>query len=545
MMVFKVKGGLVQHGMNVLHEDLIFRLNGIERIDYRSQRQVPQRHTSSYVWVAGVEGESIVVSESGKAPLRAGSLRLFAPEQTFGIESGSQAGFGAFLISFDVFREEDSQPGRLRALSAESWPGTDPGEVAFPGGRLQAAAESIWRRWKSTVAAQRMKARAEFLELVSEWASAAASPEYDSQVLMQQTKTFIDEHYREPLKLEQLAGMAGLSRNYYVDQFKKHYGKSVVEYMTDLRIRRAKRLMANSELKLREVAQQVGYNDEFYFSRRFKQETGVTPSAYMKSRSRRIAAYCTTSTGYLLALGVMPYAAPLHPKWTGYYHSRYAADIPVHLDGYKLGADWQGNLDRLKESHPEYIVCSSLVSEKEKDRLEQMAPVIYISPEDDWRTTLRQTAIALGETEAAERWLESYQEAAATIGRSIGQRRRGERTLLLRFWRGGFYSAGSSSAAGVLREDLGINLLALPSRYEWEHAMNPEMLNTFRADRILLMVCQEGETLPAWEAVRHSPEWAELPAVRAGRLHMLPSDPWRECSPSAHKRVLREAARIF
>lgn len=544
-MVFKVKGSPVQHGTNILHEDLIFRLNGIERIDYRLQREVPQRHTSSYVWIAGVEGEGTVVSESGRAPLRAGSLRLFAPEQTFGIEGGSQVGFGAFLISFDVFREEDSRPERLHALSAEAWPKIETGEVALPGGRLQATVESIWRRWNGAGVAQRMKARAEFLELVSEWAYAAASPEYDSQMLMQQTKTFIDEHYREPLKLEQLAGMAGLSRNYYVDQFKKRYGKSVVEYMTDLRIRRAKRLMANSELKLREVAQQVGYNDEFYFSRRFKQETGVTPSAYIKSRSRRIVAYCTTSTGYLLALGIMPYAAPLHPKWTSYYHSRYAADIPVHLDGYKLGVDWQGNLDRLQQSRPEYVVCSSLVSEEEKKRLEQMAPVIYIRPEDDWRTTLRQTAVALGETEAAERWLESYQEAASTIGSSIGQRRRGERTLLLRFWRGGFYSAGASSAAGVLREDLGINLLALPARYEVEHAMNLEMLDSFRADRILLMVCQEGETLPAWETVRHSPEWAELPAVRSGRLHILPSDPWRECSPSAHKRVLREAARIF
>lgn len=544
-MVFKVKGGLAQHETNVLREDLIFRLNGIERIDCRSQKEVPQRHTSSYMWVAAVEGEGTVVSESGKAPLRTGSLRLFAPERTFGIESGSKIGFGAFLISFDVFREEESQPGILHALSAEAWPGIQTGEVLLPGGRLQAAAESIWRRWKSTGAAQRMKARAEFLELVSEWASAAAAPEYDSQVRMQQTKTFIDEHYREPLKLEQLAGMAGLSRNYYVDQFKKRYGKSVVEYMTDLRIRRAKRLMANSELKLREVAQQVGYNDEFYFSRRFKQETGVTPSAYIKSRSRRIAAYCTTSIGYLLALGVVPYAAPLHPKWTGYYHSRYAADIPVHLDGYKLGADRQGNLDRLEKSRPEYIVCSSLVSDEEKTRLERIAPVICIKPEEDWRTALRQTAKALGENEAAERWLESYREAAATIGGSISQRRRGERTLLIRFWRGGFYSAGSSSAACVLREDLGINLLPLPARYEGEHDMNLAMLDSFRADRILLMVCQEGQTLPAWEAVRHSPEWAELPAVRAGRLHILPSDPWRECSPSAHKRVLREAARIF
>ncbi|NGZ74345.1 AraC family transcriptional regulator [Saccharibacillus alkalitolerans] len=527
-------------------EDLIFRLNGIERVECGMHKGMPHRHASSYIWIAAVEGEGTISDESGEAVLRSGGLRLVAPKRTFGIEAGGERGFGAFLISFDIFREEQDEPGRLRAVSEETaMSGGEADEIYLPGGRLEALCESIWRRWKNSASAERLKARAEFLELVGEWAAVSASPVYDSHRLMQRTKSFIDEHYREPLKIDRLAGMAGLSRSYYADQFKKRYGKSVVEYMTDLRIRRAKRLMANSGLKLREVAQQVGYGDEFYFSRRFKQETGVAPSAYIKSRSRRIAAYCASSAGYLLALGIVPYAAPLHLKWTSYYYNRYAADIPVHLNGYKLDADRQGNLDRLEQSRPERIVCGADVSAEEKERLERIADVFYIRPEADWRTALRETAAALGEREEAERWLESYAEAAATIGASIGSRHPDERTLLLRFRSGDFYSAAASSAAGVLRDDLGIRLIGPPAKDGEEQALSLAALEADRADRILLLVCQEGETLPGWEAVRRSPEWAELPAVRSGRLHLLPSDPWRECSPSAHKRVLLEAARIF
>ncbi|MDO3412000.1 AraC family transcriptional regulator [Saccharibacillus sp. CPCC 101409] len=526
--------------------ELTFRLGSVERIACEPEAGLPQRNTSSYVLIACASGEGTVVRENGLVPLRANGLHLCPPDRAFGIEPGTRDGFEMFVLAFEAFREEKNDPARLNAVSEEIW--RHAGEAYLPAGRLQALCESLNRRWNGTNPADRMKAGADFLELLGELAACEDTPESDSLALLQRTKVFIDEHYREPIKLEQLAGMAGLSRNYYVDLFKKRYGKSVVEYMTGLRIRRAKRLMTNPGLRMRDVAQQVGYNDEFYFSRRFKKETGVTPSAYVKSRSRRIAAYCQASTGYLLALGIVPHAAPLHPKWAGYYHSRYGGDIPVHLDGYKLGQDWKGNLDRLERSRPELIVCSDRVSAEEKAGLERIARVCYIRSSDDWRTSLRNIAAALGgEAEAeAKSWLDSYAEAASTIGGSIGRRRLGERTLLLRFRRGHFYSAGDSSAADVLSGDLGIHLAALRGPADWSRVPIPlEELEAARADRILLMVCQENETLPGWEAVRQCKRWLELPAVRSGLLHLLSSDPWRECSPSAHKRILREAARIF
>ncbi|OWR31520.1 AraC family transcriptional regulator [Saccharibacillus sp. O23] len=544
-MVINFGGNQAKRGGILPHEEPVFRLRGIERADCDSGREIPQRLASSYVWIAAVAGEGTVVCEQGRTPLEAGGMLLFAPGRTFGIETGSAESFSAYLLLFDVFREEEANPGRLRALTGETGFRFGPSEIYVPAARLLAVCESIGRYWQSPEVGERMKARAGFLELIGEWSAASAGPRRDPEKLLQRTKTFIDEHYREPLKLDELADMAGLSRNYYVGQFKKRYGKSVVEYMTDLRIRRAKRLMAGgSDLKLREVAQQVGYSDEFYFSRRFKQETGIAPSAYVKSRARRIAAYGPIATGYLLALGIIPYAAPLHPKWNAYYHRRYADDIPVHLSGYKLGEHREANLSRLAQSRPERIVCGG-VSDEEKRRLEEIAEVVYIRPETDWRAALRETAAVLEAEQEAERWLASYDEAAATIGSAIGRRRSGERTLMIRFIDGRFYSAASSSAAGVLRFDLGIPVFEWPDEYEARVPLGLDLLAASRADRILLLVCQEDATLAAWERLRQSPEWTGLPAVASGKLHLIASDPWRESTPSAHKRVLKEASRIF
>ncbi len=68
--------------------------------------------------------------------------------------------------------------------------------------------------------------------------------------------------------------MAGISPKHYSETFKKLYGQSVTEYITDIRITNAKKLMAKANCKLREIAHQIGYQDEFYFSRIFKKHTG-------------------------------------------------------------------------------------------------------------------------------------------------------------------------------------------------------------------------------------------------------------------------------
>lgn len=85
-------------------------------------------------------------------------------------------------------------------------------------------------------------------------------------------REYIAEHYHEPLSIDQLAGMAGLRPKYFGELFKKTFGQSTLDYLTELRISRAKQYLQESDYLLREIAHKVGYSDEFYFSRKFKRK---------------------------------------------------------------------------------------------------------------------------------------------------------------------------------------------------------------------------------------------------------------------------------
>jgi len=104
----------------------------------------------------------------------------------------------------------------------------------------------------------------------------------DTTVAIEHTQDYMTSHYQDPLTLESLAHMAGLSISHYSRLFKKSIGYSPIEYLTHLRIDRAKELLALSDYRLKAIAQSVGYSDEFYFSRIFKKIEGTSPRDYAK-----------------------------------------------------------------------------------------------------------------------------------------------------------------------------------------------------------------------------------------------------------------------
>lgn len=74
--------------------------------------------------------------------------------------------------------------------------------------------------------------------------------------------------------------MAGLSNSHYSRLFKKNIGYSPIEYLTHLRLDRARELLAHSDERIKEVNQNFGYEDELYFSRIFKKIVGVSPTKF-------------------------------------------------------------------------------------------------------------------------------------------------------------------------------------------------------------------------------------------------------------------------
>ena len=83
-----------------------------------------------------------------------------------------------------------------------------------------------------------------------------------------------------PVPVTTLARAAGLSVSHFNREFREWTGYSPVEYQRRQRVARARELLANVTLSIKEVAVRVGFNDPYHFSRVFRQVDGLSPSQY-------------------------------------------------------------------------------------------------------------------------------------------------------------------------------------------------------------------------------------------------------------------------
>ncbi|HIS01995.1 MAG TPA: response regulator [Candidatus Excrementavichristensenella intestinipullorum] len=99
--------------------------------------------------------------------------------------------------------------------------------------------------------------------------------------LAQQVKEHIQAHYADNrLSVNHLSALFNYSPNYLGNVFKRAYGVSVNDYINQYRVGQAKALMDETHMKVYEIAFQVGFNDQHYFSKIFKKYQGVSPTEY-------------------------------------------------------------------------------------------------------------------------------------------------------------------------------------------------------------------------------------------------------------------------
>lgn len=91
---------------------------------------------------------------------------------------------------------------------------------------------------------------------------------------------FINEHYAEQLQLSSVAKAAQVSSAYLSRLFSEHVMISFIDYLTELRVEKAEKLIRESSMNIKEVAFSVGYQDPNYFSKIFRKATGLPPTLY-------------------------------------------------------------------------------------------------------------------------------------------------------------------------------------------------------------------------------------------------------------------------
>ncbi|MDC3418405.1 response regulator [Aquibacillus salsiterrae] len=114
----------------------------------------------------------------------------------------------------------------------------------------------------------------QIIERIEKWRSNGV------QALLLQAKDYMDKYFYQSISLEEVAEQIGISSYYLSKLFKDTFHVTFIDYLTSTRLEKAKELLLDQQLPLKEIALNIGYKDPNYFSRVFKKEIGISPSEY-------------------------------------------------------------------------------------------------------------------------------------------------------------------------------------------------------------------------------------------------------------------------
>ncbi|MCY9514044.1 AraC family transcriptional regulator [Paenibacillus apiarius] len=322
--------------------------------------------------------------------------------------------------------------------------------------------------------------------------------------LFEEALAFIQHHYHLPLKREDIAGEMGFHPHYFSRWFKEKAGRNFQTYISEIRIRKAQELLLETQLTIADIAAKVGFADNLYFSRVFKQKSGMTPSAY-RFTEKRIIAFGFAET--LLAIGIRPIAVD-QMSWEKSPYLREQLPNTIVIDPWSF--------EKIKELKPEWIVAPAHINSNLLHTCKQICPVLtkeWLEP--DPLTQLRDFGNLFRRQEESEAWCARFEMRAGQYRQQFSQNGLYEKTIacyeiaygkcyvLDRLSRGSFvlYDVlGAKAPEPVKQEVLDTN--------QWL-TVRADEVGPYTADIMIVTVYEEDQSRETREFL-NSPSWQEL-----------------------------------
>ncbi len=99
-------------------------------------------------------------------------------------------------------------------------------------------------------------------------------------------RRYIDSHFKENIRLEQLASITHINKYHMVHSFSKEYGISPINYLISRRIEESRCLLSDTDHTLSEISHMLGFSSPSYFSQSFRRIENLSPMEYRKQNTR-------------------------------------------------------------------------------------------------------------------------------------------------------------------------------------------------------------------------------------------------------------------
>ncbi|WCR25717.1 AraC family transcriptional regulator [Paenibacillus thiaminolyticus] len=380
------------------------------------------------------------------------------------------------------------------------------------------------RAWREPQQDKPLRAQQLFIELLAELYSELESRQEPASDWVEQALHYMESRYSDDLTREHMAALAHVSPEHFSRTFRKRTGRTFNAHLTLLRIRSAQRRLLTGAPDLTTLAQEVGYKDSFYLSRKFKQAVGISPTAYQRKR-RRIAALNLNHTASLLALDVVPELG-VYSSWLEQMQLGSNQAIGPRLNPY--GHTRAAYCEAIAAAKPDVIINYSTA--EENGSLLPVAPVLGLPFKTmNWREQFCLIADIADKRLQAERWLAHYDERIGR-GNLLLDRALGSRGTAIA-WEIGSHAAycfGSSFGRGchILYEDLGFRppsrLLELDIATRGYIEADIESIPSFAADYIFIVALPS--TPGSQQRIRRlfqSSEWLDMDPVWNHRVYVM------------------------
>ncbi|WP_410771530.1 AraC family transcriptional regulator [Fontibacillus sp. BL9] len=502
-------------------------LNRIELCTLNNGKASCWLESHTLIVITGGSGE---VSADG-CPQHAarGKCFLLQPEQAFHLRGGESPALSYFLVSFSVRQDVGGLFARNTALVYEPFSrledqlhellsaSGDPAILLLNRGVSDPIIPTDEAGLHSLKSFHRhIRFQTMLYEVLYRLQAELQGGKNDRQAV-ERSIDYLHRAYREDIGIGRLAQEVNMSRWQYGSLFKSLTGQTPVRYLNNLRIEQAKRLLATSSARVSDVAARVGFRDEYYFSRRFKQTTGMSPTRFAQHYGRTPRIFSIQYLGELLALGIRP---------IGTNRSMLSALPEACADVSPV--DEPLDVGQLLKLEPDLILYPSYLPAEIAGQLSRVATTVEIDWEADVYTRLQEIGGLLGRAKEADEWIERYKEKAiqakALLKNAVCE---GETAAAFIVHMDGLFVYAGHHFGHTLYQGIGFEpspgIRALMERNrnaKWQK-IRMEDLPEYAGDRIFLALPEQGEDAGIGREILRHPIWESLPAVRQGKSYVV------------------------
>lgn len=502
--------------------------------------------------VAFVQSEGKLHLEGHSIHVDKGVCLLLAPDAKAEIELSGKSDYldAVYVISFDAYRLGEQQPANEIGLKLPYETKIDVTSMSRFVDLLEQMAE-VASTDQSHQEVEKLKQQIRLQELLvmlmdNVTASTSAS---DATLAVEHTVAYMAQHYREEITVEQLSRMSGVARWQYSALFQSLTGKKPLDYLTELRMNRAKELLLLTDDPLREISRRVGYKDEYYFARRFRHTMGLTPKQYARTRSynqpvndqganpfSRVVAVGYV-LGDLLALGIRPVGADMTVigKKVVYRNELHnISDIGL-----------LGEPGKIKALNPDLILYSSFRQDEMED-LSKIAPTVSIDRNEPTYTRIIQVAKLFGKQNLAQQWIESHKRKSEEMWRHLAAHKGTRETAAIFVYaEGRLFVMGMKGVSLTLYHPMAFEPADKVRRMIESgipfHGIELEQISDYDADRLFLLVDESERSRKEAMRVMNSAYWNSFDSQHV----YVTEAKWNFDDPITMDRLLPALPRIF